>query len=170
MRSLFSCSLRLLPAGVLAAAFAGACSDDAPAGRTEPSAEGGATRDAGLEIHDAGGVDAAPPPIRCTETELAANDKTDGGELEITWNTGANPAQYTNRCARVRVGANVTFSGSFVQHPLEPAGGDAPNPIPYTATDPPGGKLVVRFESPGTFGFRCEFHPTLMFGAIRVVP
>jgi plastocyanin len=75
-----------------------------------------------------------------------------------------------NRCATVKVGASVTFTGSFRQHPLEPAGGDTPNPIPSTETDPPTGRLVVVMTSPGTFGFQCTFHPTLMFGAIRVVP
>jgi plastocyanin len=70
----------------------------------------------------------------------------------------------------VKVGATVTFSGSFVQHPLQAAGGDSPNPIPYTAANPPGGKLVVAMPTAGTFGFECEFHPKQMFGAIRVVP
>lgn len=116
------------------------------------------------------GVDAGPPPIRCTDAELAALDLTDGGTLEVTFELGANPKQYTNRCATVKAGASVTFRGSFLQHPLEPAGGDTPNPIPYIAQNQPDNRLVVALPSPGTFGYQCEFHPTLMFGAIRVVP
>ncbi len=127
----------------------------------------------GHEGHDAGVPEDAgttPIPIRCTDDELAANDRTDGGALEISFELGANPKQYTNRCATVKVGATVTFTGSFLQHPLEAAGGDTPSPIPYTAADPPNERLEVTFPSPGTFGYQCEFHPTLMFGAIRVVP
>ena len=115
-------------------------------------------------------VDAIAPKIRCTAEELAANDKTDGGALEVVFSTGANPAQYTNRCATVKAGASVTFVGSFKQHPLEPAGGDSPNPIPYTAGEEAGGKLVVSLPTAGTFGYQCEFHPTLMYGAIKVIP
>jgi len=64
----------------------------------------------------------------------------------------------------------VTFTGAFDKHPLEPAGGDSPNPIPLTEATPAGGKLVVSFTKAGVFGYRCEFHPTVMFGAIKVVP
>ncbi|MDF2697062.1 MAG: hypothetical protein K0S65_5445 [Labilithrix sp.] len=127
--------------------------------------------DSGHTGHDSGPVvDAGPPPIRCTDEELAANDFTDGGTLEIKFLKVANPKQYENRCATVKVGASVTFTGSFLQHPLEAAGGDTPNPIPYVTEDQPDDKLVVTMPNAGTFGFQCEFHPLLMFGAIRVVP
>lgn len=120
--------------------------------------------------HDASDVDAATRPIRCTDEELSANDKTDGGALVVTFLDAANPKQYDSHCATVKVGASVTFSGSFRQHPLQAAGGDAPNPIPYTAEDQPGGELVVVMPTAGTFGYECAFHPVQMFGAIRVVP
>jgi plastocyanin len=157
----------VLPAFLLGAFVfvfgAGACEDGTPS-----PTDGGV----GQTGRDAG-VDASPSPaaIRCTDEELAAGTVAPGGTpLEVTFNTGANPKQYENRCATVKVGASVAFSGSFLQHPLEPAGGDSPSPIPYTAADPPGQRLVVTFPDPGTFGFQCEFHPTSMFGAIRVVP
>ena len=152
----------------VAAGVLSACNDDS---RTPP-----ATPDAGS---DATGVtdatpsdrpDAATAPIRCSEAELAEGDRTDGGPLTIVFGTGANPKQYENRCLTVKAGTTVTFSGSFLQHPLEPAGGDSPSPIPYTAEDQPGGSLSVTMTRPGTFGFQCEFHRTSMFGAIRVVP
>src|SRR5512138_3120254 len=72
----------------------------------------------------------APIPLRCTESELAAGDFTAAGGVTIAFERGANPRQYTNNCATVRVGAEVRFEGSFFQHPLEPAGGDVPTPIP----------------------------------------
>jgi plastocyanin len=172
MRSLFlasSCSSLVFVVVVTA------CSEDhVSASSAEHDAgavsDGGSTTEGGHQGHDSAVVDAGQPPIRCTEAELAANDATDGGTLEITFERGANPKQYENRCATVKVGASVTFSGSFVQHPLEPAGGDSPNPIPYTAEDQPDDRLTVTMPMAGTFGYQCEFHPTLMFGAIRVVP
>lgn len=107
-------------------------------------------------------------PIQCTEEELA---KVDGGtSLVITFNTGANPKQYEPNCATVKVFAVVTFKGSFKQHPLEPKGGDAPNPFPLTESDQQNNELKVTMTTAGTFGYRCEFHPTQMFGAIKVVP
>lgn len=151
-------------------AFSLACSDTTPERTATRSTDGGSTKDAGQDGEKVVTVDASPPPIRCTDAELSANDKTDGGALEITFLAGANPKQYENRCATVKVGATVTFSGSFTQHPLQAAGGDSPSPIPYTAEDQPDGRLVVTMSRAGTFGFECEFHPKQMFGAIRVLP
>jgi plastocyanin len=148
-------------------ALGASCSEDP---KTPPA---GAV-DAGHSGHDVSSspIDAAPAEaaIRCSAAELAANDKTDGGLVEIVFAQGANPVQYTNRCATVKVGATIRFTGSFRQHPLEPAGGDRPNPIPRTETEAPGGSLAVTMPGAGTFGFQCQFHPTLMYGAIRVVP
>lgn len=159
-------------------ALASACSDEgeggatsADSGTTDAAADGSGPADGAHQGHDAGsGDDAGPPPIRCTDEELAANDRTDGGALEIKFLLAANPKQYENNCATVKVGASVTFSGSFKQHPLQAAGGDSPNPIPYTTEDQPGNELVVVMPAAGTFGYECEFHPKQMFGAIRVVP
>jgi plastocyanin len=166
-----------LPCALVLVGLASACSDDDPVQSStgqgaDAAIESGSSKDGGHGGHDSGGGggDAGPPAIRCTDEELAANDKTDGGALEITFLKTANPKQYENRCATVKVGASVTFSGSFLQHPLEAAGGDSPNPIPYTTEDQPNDKLVVQMPTVGTFGYQCEFHPTLMFGAIRVVP
>jgi hypothetical protein len=147
-----------------------ACSADA-----KPT--GGGVVDAG----PAGAADASPSPtatatnpiplpLRCSDAELAANDKTDGGALEIVFNTLADPIPYSNRCSTVKVGATVVFAGSFKQHPLEPAGGDVPSPIPQVSADTPDMRLRVPMTSAGTFGFECDFHPNQMNGAIRVVP
>lgn len=160
-----------VPPAVLALSLQ-ACSDDTTPPPASTDAGDAATDARSHEGHDTGTavVDAGPPPIRCTDDELAANDRTDGGAFEITFLRAANPVQYTNHCVTVKVGASVTFSGSFVQHPLQAAGGDTPNPIPYTAAEPAEGKLVVVMPAAGTFGYECEFHPSSMFGAIRVVP
>jgi plastocyanin len=147
-------------------------SDDDP--KTNPSATDAGSDSSSSSSGSSSGTttpseDSGPPPIRCTAEELAANDRTvDGGTFQITFSTGANPSQYGNRCVTVKVGASVTFAGSFTQHPLQSAGGDSPNPIPFT--DQGGGPLTITMPTAGTFGFECAFHPKLMFGAIKVVP
>ncbi len=167
----------VVPCALVLVGLASACSDDddtkstADSGAPDASADGNSPADGGHGGHDSGGErDAEPPPIRCTDAELAANDLTDGGVLEIKFLKAANPKQYENNCATVKVGASVRFSGSFKQHPLQAAGGDSPNPIPYVADDQPDDELVVVMPNAGTFGYECEFHPVQMFGAIRVVP
>lgn len=153
---------------VALAVFCG-CSSDDPAPPTGIDAGGASSSSSGTS-GSSSPADSGAPALRCTAEELLANDKTDGGAFEITFASGANPRQYDNRCVTVRVGSSVTFAGSFRQHPLQPAGGDSPNPIPFVDQEPPGGKLTVTMPTIGTFGFECTFHPTLMFGAIKVVP
>ena len=112
----------------------------------------------------------------CSQADFDAPAGANGGDLtaqanvEITFPTGPAPAQYTNRCAKVKVGTTVTFKGSFFNHPLQPNGGDIPTSIVLQSTDPDGGSLVVAMPAKGTYGYECMFHPSLMFGAIQVVP
>jgi plastocyanin len=126
---------------------------------------------------DGGDVDAGfVSGTRCTQAELdqpigpGGGDFTAMSSVEITFPTDGVPAQYTNRCAKVKVGTTVTFSGSFANHPLEPNGGDKPTPIPADTMDVDGGGLDVTMTTPGIYGFECAFHPTIMFGAVQVVP
>lgn len=171
----------LVAAFALASASIGSlvgCGDDDASSPAVDAGADGQGLDAGHAGHDAGTdaaddatkEDAGPPPIRCTDAELAAGDFSDAGAATVTFNTGANPTQYTNHCITLKVGATVTFTGSFKQHPLEPYAGDTPNPIPTVNAEPAGGQVVVTFPTAGTFGYRCTFHPSSMFGAIRVVP
>src|SRR5262249_22481930 len=148
--------LYVLP--IVVVGWLAACEDSpaSTAGPMDAGNEGGA-------LIESPAPDAAAPPIRCSDAELAATDLTDAGAdagtLEIKFNTAADPIQYTNHCATVRVGSSVSFSGSFAQHPLEPAGGDTPNAIPRTSSNPPNGTLEVVMSSPGIFGYECGFHP-----------
>lgn len=147
-----------------------ACDDDTT--KTTPTGEADAGHDASHTGHEGDDDDDDQPvsTIRCTDAELAANASTDGGSVVISFPTGAEPAQYTNHCLTVKAGSSVTFTGAFLQHPLVPAGGDEPNPIPATTANQPDDALAVTFPNAGTFGYQCDFHPAQMYGAIRVVP
>lgn len=158
-----------------------ACSDDDKAAAPANSDSGADTSvatvtDSGNSTVADTGVDSGPPVIRCSDAELAAADFTDAGDgdggsgLVISFPTGAEPQQYTNHCATVKAGTTITFTGSFMNHPLEAAGGDTPNPIPTAETNQPDDQVVVLLPDAGTFGYQCEFHPEMMFGAVRVVP
>jgi plastocyanin len=112
----------------------------------------------------------------CSQADFDAPASANGGDLtaqanvDITFPTDPTPAQYTSRCAKVKVGSTVTFKGSFSNHPLQPNGGDLPTPIVLTSTDPDGGSVVVTMPVKGTYGYECMFHPSMMFGAVQVVP
>ena len=177
----------------LLATSAYACSDDAKTATPAPGADA-ATSDApsgtdsatgtdanktdGNVVTDSG-TDAAVAP-GCTDAELEAPSANftgadaggqGAGGADITFPTGATPAQYVNRCVKIKVGQKVTFAGSFTNHPLQAFGGSTPSPIPaFTNTDPGGSALTVTFTSAGTFGFRCGVHTVAMTGAVKVVP
>jgi len=164
-RKLFvAASLVAVPAAVLACG-----SDTAPATTTVSGVD--ASSDGNPVTPDSGHVDTGSASgVRCTQAEFDQGDFTAMTAVEITFPTDSAPAQYTNRCAKVKVGTVVTFSGSFSSHPLEPRGGDTPTPIPSQTMDVAGGGLDVTMTTAGTYGFECAFHPTIMFGAIQVVP
>ncbi len=139
------------------------------AGADSATAEGGATPDAGQ-------ADTGTATIRCTQADFdkpagpGGGDFTSFGGVDISFPTGNTPMQYTNHCAKVKVGSSVTFAGSFVNHPLGPsAGAPANTPIPSQADDTDGGTLTFSVPNAGTFGFECQFHAS-MFGALQVVP
>jgi plastocyanin len=111
----------------------------------------------------------APPPSPGDATERALNGCTsyddhsaEADPRTIAWSLSvtSDPAH----CMRIKVGETVRWNGDLSIHPLGPKGGDAPNPI--SAVDASG---RVSFSSPGTFGYTCTVHPS-MIGAIRVVP
>jgi len=155
-----------------------ACANDdytAPGPKPAVANEAATTSEAG----DASVVDApndqAVLPVRCTAAELSAAAGDAGGDntatttpLEVGFPTLAGPDQYTNQCLKVKVGAVVTFKGSFTFHPLRPSGGDTPTPIPALTNS--GDSLPVTMANAGTYGYECVFHQGTMFGAIQAVP
>ena len=166
-------SLVVVPAAVYACS-----SDNAPATTNQTGDDAAAIDGGGKPVAvDSGQVDSGfVSNVRCTQAEFdqpvgpGGGDFTAMTDVEITFPSDSAPAQYTNRCAKVKVGTTVTFSGSFSNHPLEPNGGDTPTPIPADTMDVDGGGLAVTMTTEGTYGFECAFHPTIMFGAIQVVP
>ena len=101
---------------------------------------------------------------------LAATDYMDA--TTVTFG-GALGNVYSPSCVRVRVGARVTFSGSFSSHPLSgsPRSVGGTNPIPLTNT---GTSVVVPFTTPGFYSFYCMFHGSVagtgMSGVVQVTP
>lgn len=107
-------------------------------------------------------------PIPCTQVQLDANDFTNMATVTITFpGEGMATQQYTPSCMKVSKDTVVTFTGGFGSHPLEPSGGDLPTAIPSKAS---GTTVDVTMDALGDYGFRCNFHPGQMFGAIQVVP
>jgi len=82
-------------------------------------------------------------------------------DRELTWDMSI--ATDPERCLEVRVGQTVVWNGDFDMHPLGTLGGDTPNPIFFHQNG------AVTFSAPGTFGYHCLSHSS-MLGAVRVVP
>jgi plastocyanin len=141
---------------------------DASTGSDSSTGEGGPTDSS--TATDAADASASPG---CTDAELEAPlaDNTDGGAVTIVFPPNSMAAAPFNpRCVKIKVGQQVTFVGGFETHPLEPWGGTTPSPIPAQNKTPDAGALVITFTSAGTFGFRCDYHPLVMSGAVKVVP
>jgi hypothetical protein len=117
-------------------------------------------------------VDAAPPPYDggplngCTPGNYT--DRSNGGQVQrtITFPVGA-PGSFTYSvpCMHIKATQTVQLDGNFTFHPLAPLGGDVPTPFTVVNT---GLTTQVTFNTPGTYGFHCQTHAT-MIGSIEVV-
>jgi plastocyanin len=107
-----------------------------------------------------GGPCSSPPNGCSSFTDLT------GGTAAIAFGGGLG-LEYSPRCAEVKVGQPVTFTGDFSVHPIAQTCG--PNEsIPNKSS---GGSLTVTFASAGTWGYECTVHfGSGMTGAIEVVP
>lgn len=180
MPSIMRRALGLLVAAVAVPLALYACASD---DYTAPGPKPLVANDSSAPTGEAGGdalADQAvtPLPVRCKTAEFNAAASDAGGDLTnstggvtVSFPVGEGPAQYTNNCIKVKAGAVVTFTGSFTFHPLQPNGGDTPSPFPaLTGTDVDGGAVSFTMSAPGTFGYQCQVHPGIMYGAIQVVP
>jgi plastocyanin len=166
----------------------GAGSDTSIADTSAPddASEGSTGQDTGAPDADAATADEPDgfvplDPIPCTQAEFDAvasatgGDFTAAGGVAVVFPVDGIPMQYTHHCVKVKVGTVVTFEGKFSSHPLGAFGGNVPSPIPHTMIDPAVGvsgkpELPVTMTTAGNYGFRCDFHPLQMFGAVQVVP
>jgi plastocyanin len=82
------------------------------------------------------------------------------GDATITFPTTAAPMQYSPACVKIKAGSKVTWNGDFSMHPLT---GSAP--IMDTMS---GMSASFTFPTAGTFAFNCQFHATIMLGAVIV--
>jgi plastocyanin len=143
---------------------------DAGPSPIQDSAGGAGASDAAVDLTIDSRFDATPGGGSC----ITWVDHTNDADVRLTWDLTIrmNP----DRCTIIRAGSTVRWSGNFDVHPLEPFGGDVPNPIPNSVGAdsglPDGGAptIVVAFPEAGTFGYNCENHPAIMSGAITVVP
>lgn len=99
----------------------------------------------------------------CQMANYAANDYTHNFRTpDLIFSMDATPRQYSPNCVKIAAGGSVNWTGNFTFHPLVARGGDTPSPIDGTG--------VVKFPTPGVFGFVCSNHSSDMFGAVWVVP
>lgn len=80
---------------------------------------------------------------------------------------------YTPKCVKVSAGTNVTWSGSFMSHPLQ--GGMVVNNVPFPDNSKipltnTGSMSTINFSGAGTFPYYCQFHVNSMQGVVLVVP
>jgi plastocyanin len=83
----------------------------------------------------------------------------------VTGPSGDTPSQYTPNCISIAKGGSVTWNVDFTAHPLEVENGTSPSPITTTSS---GTTVTFTFPNAGTYGFNCQNHPSIMFGAVEV--
>lgn len=141
------------------AAFAAGCSS----GTTNPSPSPTPTQTPPAPPADAGQTPTPPPEVNgCTSyADMTAGGATIDGPMDF------NPVQFSPNCVQIKAGQSVTWNVDFAAHPLAASGGDSPSPIATTSS---GTTVTFAFPSAGVFGYHCLAHPTIMFGAVLVVP
>ena len=141
-----------------------ACSSEE--GSVSDASVSDAASDAAPEVTTDAGADVGSP-VGCTQAELDAPtaDFTKFPGVDISF-FGSSPAQYTNHCAKTKVGDTVTFASDFTIHPLFPSGGNTPTFIVATNK---GTSVEFVPTTAGVYGYECAAHPGVMFGAIKVV-
>jgi len=144
---------------LVCAALVAGCSS----GTTNPSPSPTPTQNPPAQAPDAGQAPPPPPEVNgCTSyADMTAGGATIDGPMDF------NPAQFSPNCVQIKAGQSVTWNVDFAAHPLAASGGDSPSPIATTSS---GTTVTFTFPNAGAFGYHCLAHPTIMFGAVDVVP
>ena len=150
----------------------GASKDGGAASDGGGSMDSGGGADSGGAMDSGGGSDgpsheAEAGPMALNGCAMAdfVDDTADGGT--INGPTTATAAPWMPACVKIKRGQSVTWNAALGFHPLEPQGGDTPNPITLTNT---GTSVTVAFPNAGSFGYDCANHLSAMQGAVQVVP
>jgi plastocyanin len=114
----------------------------------------------------------------CSAADFAANDRTaDDAERILRGPDGPAPAQFSPHCMRVRVGQTVAWTADLTSHSMsyvlvstvDGGFGDAATTF-VLGGDGGHTEDTAQASEPMTISFTCSKHPTLMFGAVEVVP
>lgn len=108
------------------------------------------------------------------------NGCTAASAMDLTASTATRTisfsgTSYTPKCAKIKAGQNVTFSGAFSTHPLRAGTVVGTTRTPQTGSpitdQDTGTEATFSFPSAGTFPFYCNFHyQSGMFGTLYVDP
>jgi plastocyanin len=162
--------LVLVAAGVGAALLAGCPSAGTDNDGGPPSADSGTGTDSG-STQDSGSVADAGPGDAGLQDAGPVNGCTDFTDISDQTNPtlffgGGLGLNYSPKCAIIRAGQAVTFSGGFSSHPLAQTSG----PESVITTPDGGTSATFTFNTTGTYGFECLRHAMYgMVGAIQVV-
>ena len=120
---------------------------------------------------DAPPIDGPPSTTINGCTLATATDRTGMGATTVTFTSFS----YMPPCIKVSVDTAVTFSGTFIAHPLAAGtiGGGSPTPDPTSPIQGTntGTSATFSFPTAGTYPYYCTSHfGGGMYGAIFVVP
>jgi len=146
----------LLVAGLVALG----CKDDNGNGAGNPGAAG--SGGGGTTGTGGSGGGAGTPGFMSIAPCPNPSDYTMGNTVDFGLINGAYA--YSPKCLTLTLpatggaGLEVTFTGDFVAHPLEPSalrGAQSGNPITATSA---GASKIFRFTTPGFFAYFCDTH------------
>jgi hypothetical protein len=110
---------------------------------------------------DASEAEASDLPLNGCKDSDFVDRRQPMDDRAIAWTYVVTPA-----CITIAKDQSVTWNGNFMEHPLEPRGGESNTPITVTLT---GASIAFTFPNVGDYGFGCQNHP-FMTGVVRVVP
>ena len=160
-------SVLLVVGGVFACSSSSSSSSGASSGSSGTTGADGGGDEAAAPT-DAGAEAAAPKPVNgCTVGKNFSDHTAASDARTIEWDFSI--AQSPSRCMTIKAGQTVTWqspgggAADLTTYPLEPSGGDTPNPI--TNIDAQTGR--VTFPKKGIFGYDSSNAPA-MTGAVEV--